>query len=302
MIESNEIVLLEEFKDVKKTSIIVLDIETTGLSPQCDMICEIGICLLNLETGKINPHFSKVCQEKNKEFDEHSWVFQNSDLTFEDVINAPYFSEFQKEIQNLFNLEIPITAYNQQFDFGFLEYRGMKIPNKFWDPMLKLTPILKIPGFYQKYKWPSVQEAWNFFFGTNNNYHEAHRALDDAMHEAQILFKTYKYLQKRIKFKRIKAKESKGFRHQCGHFCANTSNHSHCCRCQNPKNGYSFIPTFSICKICWGTMKKYADGFYFQKCPVCDNIVQTTKDCLPILAPMQSCSIECLNRKESEKI
>lgn len=294
-------VISEVLKEIPKSLIIVLDIETTGLTPACDMICEIGICQLNLETGQVDPIFSQICQEKNKEFGEYSWVFQNSDLTIEDVINAPYFSEFQSELQNMFDLNIPIAAYNQEFDFGFLEYRGLKIRNKFWDPMLKLTPILKIPGYYGKYKWPSVQEAWNFFNG-KHNYKEGHRALDDAMHEAQIIYETNKYFENK-KRKSNNNKAAKGFMHTCGHFCADTSNKAYCCRCQNPNNGYIFKPISMICEICKKVMKKYADGFYFQECPVCGKKTQTTDNRgLPVAAPLSSCSDECSEKKEKENV
>lgn len=179
-----------------KDLVIVLDIETMGLSPKFDMICEIGLCFLNLETGDINNIFSVICQEENKKFNERSWIFQNSDLKYEEVINAPYLEEFRGELQAIFNLNYPCTAYNQKFDFGFLEFRDFKIHQKFWDPMLKLTSVLKIPNisYYAKdYKWPSVWEAYHYFF-PNEHYIETHRALDDAMHEAKIIYATYKYL------------------------------------------------------------------------------------------------------------
>lgn len=187
--------------DIKKEAkdiVIVLDIETTGLSPKFDMICEVGLCFLNLETGDIDPIFSIICQEKNKKFDESSWIFQNSNLRFVEVINAPYLGDFREELQGVFNLNYPCTAYNQKFDFGFLEFRDFRINQKFWDPMLKLTPILKIPNisYYAKdYKWPSVWEAYYYFF-PNEHYIEAHRALDDAMHEAKIIYATYKHLKR----------------------------------------------------------------------------------------------------------
>jgi len=195
-----------------KDLVIVLDIETTGFSPKFSMICEIGLCFLDLETGDIDPIFNIVCQEENKKFDERSWIFQNSDLKYEDVANAPYLKDFRVELQAIFNLNCPCTAYNQKFDFGFLEFRDFKIRQKFWDPMLKLTSILKIPNisYYAKdYKWPSVWEAYNYFF-PNERYIEAHRALDDAMHEAKIVYETYKHIKEneRInkKIKRIGAK------------------------------------------------------------------------------------------------
>lgn len=174
--------------------IIVLDIETTALKPSAGIICEIGLCFLNLKSGNVDRIFDTICQEK-KYIDNNAWIFNNSNLTFDDVKGAPFLDDFKGVLQDLFNLEHPVTAFNQSFDFGFLEARGLEIPNKFWDPMLKLTNILKIPGYYGKYKWPNVQEAWNFFF-KDSDYVEKHRALDDAIHEARIIYETYKLLKK----------------------------------------------------------------------------------------------------------
>ncbi|MBA7497209.1 3'-5' exonuclease DinG [subsurface metagenome] len=176
--------------------ISILDIETTGLDIYFDMICEIGLCSLNLDTGEIEPMFNIICQEENKEFDKNAWIFQNSDLTIYNVRKAPYLEEYRKSLQELLDI-YPCTAYNQEFDFGFLESRNFKIHEKFWDAMHKLTPILKIPR-YNGYKYPSVQEAYNYLY-PKENYVERHRALDDAKHEAKIIYATYKLLKERKK-------------------------------------------------------------------------------------------------------
>ncbi|MFX0188709.1 MAG: hypothetical protein ACFE8A_13345 [Candidatus Hodarchaeota archaeon] len=90
---------------------------------------------------------------------------------------------------------------------------------------------------------------------------------------------------------------SKGFTHMCGHFCADLLNKTHCCRCQNPNNGYIFMPISMICEICTFVMRKYCDGFYFQKCPVCGKIIQTTdNNGLPAATPLSSCSKECSDK------
>jgi len=184
-------------KDQAFNQILVLDIETTGFKPYSDMICEIGICALNLDNGKVEPVFHIICQEENKKIDDSSWIFQNSDLSIYSVRNAQYLEEFRDTLQKSL-IEHPCTAYNQRFDFSFLEARGFKIPKKFWDPMHKLTPILKILKYDGAYKWPSVQEAYDYFF-PKEKYVERHRALDDAKHEAKIIYATYKLLKERGK-------------------------------------------------------------------------------------------------------
>jgi len=170
--------------------IIVLDIEATGKNPK-DMIVEIGLVKLDLDNGNIESIFDKVVKE-DRPFKPDSWIFENSTLTPEMVKKAKLLKEFKSELQQIFN-KFPVTCFCHKYDFSFLEYkdRGFKIDNKFWDPMIKLTPIMKLPPFkYGNYKWPKVQEAYNYLF-PSENYIEKHRALDDALHEAKIIYKLH---------------------------------------------------------------------------------------------------------------
>ena len=59
--------------------------------------------------------------------------------------------------------------------------------------MVIATDILKmpLPKSEKSYKWPKVEEAWKYYF-PEKKYIEKHRAYDDAVHEAQIVFKMYK--------------------------------------------------------------------------------------------------------------
>ncbi len=174
----------------KYENIIVLDIETTSLSHN-GMICEIGIVSLNLINGKIEILFDQICREDGV-INKRAWVFKNTNLTYEEVNEAPYLESFREELQNILDSGCPIGAWNQSFDFGFLESRNFKIPIKFWDAMHKLTPIMKIPHNYFTYKKPNVQEAYNYF--NDDKYIEKHRALDDAIHEAEIIYKLNKFI------------------------------------------------------------------------------------------------------------
>ena len=123
-----------------------------------------------------------------------SWIFKNSDITFEEVEKAPTINEITLELQAIFNL-YHVTSYNKQFDLGFLKNRNFKIIKELPCIMLTATNYVKIESSVKEqpddYKWPKVEEAWNFFF-PHNNYKEVHRAVDDAFHEAKILFKMYK--------------------------------------------------------------------------------------------------------------
>ncbi len=177
--------------------IAIIDIETTGRTPKTGTIVEIGICLLDLETQFKSKLFSSTCREANFEslFEgnqlEKAWIFLNSSLKIEEIKKGPTWEEIKPKIQKIVN-KFPMTAYNKQFDLGFLKDRGIKITREADCPMIRATPVLKLPGYYEEYKWPNVQEAWNYFFPNKLDYTEEHRAYDDAYHEADIVFALYK--------------------------------------------------------------------------------------------------------------
>ena len=177
--------------------IAVLDIETTSIKPHLGTIIEVGICLLDLKTGFISKLLDTTVREKHFETQyggeslKTCWVFQNTDLTIETIRNSPAWEDIVGKIQTIFK-KFPITAYNKEFDFKFFKDRGLSIPHELPCPMIQATSVLKLPGTYEKYKWPKVQEAWDHFFPDQKTYQETHRAYDDAMHEAEIILALYK--------------------------------------------------------------------------------------------------------------
>ena len=181
--------------------ILILDIETTGFLNQGGSIVEIGIVDLDLDTGEINEVFNSCLREdilsaKHRE-EPFGWIFKNSDLTIEEVREAPIAFEVLAVVQGILNTySLGCTAYNNTFDFGFLEDRGLKI-KKLPCPMKLAAPVCKIPKKRRSksptikgFKSPNVEEAFHFFY-PEINYVEKHRGLDDAKHEAMIVYKLY---------------------------------------------------------------------------------------------------------------
>lgn len=174
-------------------NVVVVDCETTGLDPHYDIILEIGIVELDISTGKTKVLFDSLVKEPMfGEEHKYSWIFENSDLSFDDVMNAPFLDEKIPEIQAIFSRS-SVTAYNKSFDLGFLKSRGIRVPNELPCIMLTATNILKIPFLRgnKEYKWPNCQESFNFFFPALD-YIEKHRAADDAIHEAMILYEIFR--------------------------------------------------------------------------------------------------------------
>lgn len=174
--------------------ILVIDIETSGFLPK-GKIVEVGIVELNLDTGEINVLFDEVVNPFGDNLSEfsNSWILNNSNMTFDEVKNAKRsFNEARLDIQTIINsYPLGATAFNNKFDFGFLENYGIKFPRKQPCPMLLSTNVCKIAGKYGKYKWPSCTEAFKFFI-KDADYVEAHRGASDAADEAKIVYELYK--------------------------------------------------------------------------------------------------------------
>ena len=177
------------------SKILILDIETTGFLNEGGKIVEVGIVELDLENGNKKILFDKVTHEKGITLDEvqNSWIINNSDLTIDDVRYSTRLDKLKPEIQGIIS-SYPngATAFNNKFDFDFLEDRGFYFPKKLACPMLLSTDIVQIPhpkGWGNK--WPKVEEAYDYFF-EGNDYVEKHRGADDAFHEADIVYELYK--------------------------------------------------------------------------------------------------------------
>ncbi len=111
-------------------------------------------------------------------------------MKFEEIEDAPSLNILKNQIQEILD-HYSLTAYNNSFDFGFLESRGFAIKKDIPDIMAVAKEACKIMHSRGGYKNPKMQEAWDNFF-PNTDYIEKHRAADDAIHEAKILFEMYK--------------------------------------------------------------------------------------------------------------
>lgn len=177
------------------SKVLVLDLETTEFLEKGGKIVEIGIVELDLSNGEAKIIYNQVCHEKGITADDvaNSWIIQNSDLNAELIKYSPSLDRIKPTVQRILD-DYPLgaTAFNNAFDFGFMDSRGFVFPKKLPCPMKLSTHICKIPSPRGSgYKWPKVQEAWDFFFG-KTDYIEQHRGADDALHEAKIVYELYK--------------------------------------------------------------------------------------------------------------
>ncbi|MBB6463878.1 3'-5' exonuclease family protein [Flammeovirga kamogawensis] len=179
-----------------ENKILVVDIETTGFLNQGGHIAEIGIVELDLQTGAKEIIFDEVCHEKGMTLEsvQNSWIVSNGFMTVEEIRHSKNLEVYRSQLQDIFNqYRTGATAYNRSFDFDFLESRRFQFPAKLPCPMELSTDICKVSwnDYYQKWKWPKVEEAYDFFF-PDNDYTELHRGADDAFHEADIVMELYR--------------------------------------------------------------------------------------------------------------
>ena len=163
----------------------MIDLETTSLEASEGKIVEIGMVELDTDTGEIHTLINALVKEEGFRLaDQFAWIFAKSTLLFDDIKNAPPLELTRPALQANLNF-YPTTAFNKKFDFGYLYFRRFAIPNQLPCIMETVTPIMKLPHWKYKYKYPSMEEAWKYFMKTP--YTEVHRACDDATHEAQLL-------------------------------------------------------------------------------------------------------------------
>lgn len=171
----------------------VVDIETVGPNGienaglngirAGDKIVEVGVVQLTPEG--IEDVYSAIVNQPDIEKYSESWVFQNTDLTVEDVKNGRPEKEVAHTLKNLLNNKLA-TSYNTSFDFDlFLA----KFPWGVW-PIVPFDIMAMAGNVIRGYGRVGSEIAYNYFFpedGPGLGSKQTHRALDDARREAYIL-------------------------------------------------------------------------------------------------------------------
>ncbi len=188
--------------------IFVIDTETTGLNSfPSDFILEIGIVKVDLEKREAKRVFSSCINwfslVKNKsEYKQlerkinSSWIIENSSLTLQDIKKSPGVNEIVQHVSKILDNKI-VTSYNTQFDFWkFLNKDPWKLDEIYKELfpclMLKATPVCKLPGYYDEYKYPTLQQAFDMLVRERIPKDlELHRALSDTWLASQVLLALY---------------------------------------------------------------------------------------------------------------
>ena len=185
---------LDDFLD---RSIYVLDTETTGLDgyPR-DVVVDIAVCRADPQKGTVEEIYSSVVGHDVSRWDEakkNAWIFQNTDLSLEMVASAPPAEKVASDIRKILSGK-NVTTFNTGFDLDKFLYhepwslKGAIIPSRCI--MLASKNVCKLPGLYEEYKWPKLEEAYSMIVDGDPagiNGKQEHRAMSDAVMASHIL-------------------------------------------------------------------------------------------------------------------
>ncbi|MCM8786136.1 MAG: exonuclease domain-containing protein [Candidatus Omnitrophica bacterium] len=160
---------------IKIDEIIVLDVETTGLNPEIDRICEIS--LLKFKNSNLIENFTTFINPESKIPSNISKLTGIRDI---DVENAPKFEQVAEKIYDFINGKI-LLCHNASFDISFLK-KEFERTKKYNLPEIKIIDTYLIAKKFFNFKKNSLHAISEFYKieGTE------HRAEDDAKKTFEI--------------------------------------------------------------------------------------------------------------------
>ncbi|MCH7786968.1 MAG: DEAD/DEAH box helicase, partial [Chloroflexi bacterium] len=150
---------------------VSLDLETTGLSNDNDEIIEIGA--VKFQGGKTLDTFQTFVNP-NRRLDD--FILRYTGITQNEVDNAPSFSAVAGKLASFIG-SAPVIGHNIAFDLGFLDKKGLRLPNPrcdTWDMAYVLLPGLP------EYSLGKLAAS------LNTPHPRPHRALEDALVTMEI--------------------------------------------------------------------------------------------------------------------
>jgi len=175
---------------INKASFCVLDVETTGLSPQYNNIIELGI--VRVKNLKIVEKYHSLI---NPGRDIPNFITGFTGISNDDVYNAPFFEDIAEEVIEFIGSDV-VAGHNLSFDNSFLR-RELKYSGReeLKNPNLCTLRIAK--RIFPLLKSKSLGSVSSFLKIKNSN---SHRALGDAETTAKILIKMAKHVKKNLGF------------------------------------------------------------------------------------------------------
>lgn len=157
-----------------KHELIVIDTETTGLTPYEDELLQVSII-----DGEGNTLFDEYI--KPLFYDSWDGAMKVNGITPEMVSDKPSILEYKQELVNIINSADKIVGYNTQFDLAFLSSVGIENEKaEVVDVMLDFAEVYgewsENYGCYKCQKLTTCAEYYNYDWGEDN----AHNSLSDC--------------------------------------------------------------------------------------------------------------------------
>lgn len=178
---------MENLKElVESKSIVVVDLETTGLDRNTDFIIEVGA--VKIEKGEINESYYSLANNPQMQSLPEE-IEGLTGISYEQLKTAPFVGEVLKGLFE-FSRSCIIVAHNLPFDFAFLRNWGFwcGVPfDEFKDNAIDTVALAKqiLGNKVENYKLSTLAKHFNIEFNH-------HRALDDAEATAKILIELSK--------------------------------------------------------------------------------------------------------------
>ena len=163
---------------LKNNTIVMFDLETTGLDPESCTITEIGA--VKIQNGKCTEYFQTLVNPKTPIPQE---VVDKTHITDEMVASAPTIDEVMPDFYKFVNGAV-LSAYNIGFDYAFLKNIGHGLRYKFDNERIDCLDVVRQKvASLSNYKLATVSKALNI------ELKNAHRALADALAAAKVFIK-----------------------------------------------------------------------------------------------------------------
>lgn len=186
LVNDKKPILTNYEKGKRYDKFVVLDIETTGLSPINDMITEIGA--VKIVNGEIVEEYNQLI---NPERNIPDHIVELTGITNEMVKDMPTIDQVLPKFQEFIGDSI-LVAHNASFDIGFLREQYKRIGRELQNPILDTLELSRnlLPQL-KSHKLNIIAKYLNI------NLVNHHRAVDDAKATAEIFIKFLELLMKK---------------------------------------------------------------------------------------------------------
>lgn len=154
---------------------VVLDLETTGLTPKTDRILEIGA--IKVVDGEIKERYATFINPQRK---IPARITELTGITQEMVADAPYREEAVRNLVE-FCEDLPLLGHNIRFDYSFVKYEAVNLGLQFEKEALDTLAVARMA-------LPELEsrslEFLCGYFGIRREH--AHRAMDDALETLEL--------------------------------------------------------------------------------------------------------------------